>query len=306
MPANGLDDTARNFRRRGLGRGLDALFAGAPRDEHGDVLLIAVDPRQVAPNPEQPRRDFDEASLDTMAESIRLHGLLHPIVVQREGDGYRLVAGERRLRAAQRAAMTSIPAIVRPAADSARQALELALTENMLRADLNPIEEASAYARLADAFGMTHDAIALRLGKSRPVVTNAIRLLGLAAPVQKLVAAARLSPSNARALLSLPEAEQIEVAGDVEKLGMSVHEVERLVQRRMDARAAARRAAAGIAVVAPSRPDDDALQTAFEQTLGLAVRLERRRRGGGGRLIIDFFDDRDLDALYRRLGGPPL
>ena len=302
---DGVDDSPRSFRRRGLGRGLDALLAGAPRDEHGDVMLVAVDPREVAPNPEQPRRDFDDASLDAMAESIRLHGLLHPIVVQRDGDGYRLVAGERRLRAAERAGMSSIPAIVRPAAESGRHALELALTENLVRTDLNPIDEAAAYARLADAFGMTHDAIAALLGRGRPTISNAIRLLGLAAPVQMAVAAGRLSATNGRALLSLPEAEQIEVAADIEKLGMTVHEVERLVQRRLDRRLAARRAAAGMALPAAPVPDDEALRTAFEQTLGLAVRLERRRRGGG-RLVIDFLDDRDLDALYRRVGGPPL
>jgi ParB family chromosome partitioning protein len=299
------DESARGYRRRGLGRGLDALFAGAPRDEHGDVLLIAVDPAQVAPNPEQPRRDFDEASLDAMAESIRLHGLLHPIVVQRDGESYRLVAGERRLRAAQRGGMASIPAIVRPAAESGRQALELALTENLVRTDLNPMEEASAYARLADAFGLTHDVIALRVGRSRPTISNSIRLLGLAASVQKAVASGRVSASNGRALLALPEQEQVEVATDIEKLGLSVHEVERLVQRRLDQRAPNRSPAAIAAQRSRPTPDDDVLRTAIEQTLGLPVRLERRRRGGG-RLVIDFLDDRDLDGFYRRLGGPPL
>src|ERR1019366_4574917 len=141
-------------------------------------------------------------------DSIRLHGLPHPIVVQRDGDSYSLVAGERRLRAAQLVGVSSIPAIVRPAAESSRHQLEMALTENLLRTDLNPMEEAAAYARLSDAFGLTHEAIALRLGRSRSGISNAIRLLDLPAPVQEAVADSRLTASHARALLVLP------VAGD--------------------------------------------------------------------------------------------
>src|SRR5207302_1628851 len=158
----------------------------------------------VAPNPEQPRRDFDEHGLQALADSMRLHGLLHPIVVQRDGDGYRLFAGERRLRAAQMAGLTAIQAIVRPEAESGRQALELALTENLQRHDLNPMEIASAYARLVDAFGLTHEAIALRLGRSRPLVSNYIRMLNLPASVQKQVAEGRLQYTTARAVLGLP------------------------------------------------------------------------------------------------------
>jgi len=302
--ASGVDDPARSFRRRGLGRGLDALFAGAPRDEHGDVLLIAVDPKAVAPNPEQPRRDFDERSLQAMADSMRIHGLLHPIVVQREGDGYRLVAGERRLRAAIQAGMASIPAIVRPAAESSRHALELALTENLMRTDLNPMEEAAAYARLVDTFGLTHEAIAARLGRSRPAISNSIRLLGLPASVQKMLIDGRITFGHGRAILGLPEDEQAEAALDVEKLGMTVHETEVYVQRRLDQRGAQSpgRLAARPPVLTA---DDEALRNAFEQTIGLPVRLERRRRRGG-RIIVDFVDDHDLESLYRRIGGPPL
>jgi ParB family chromosome partitioning protein len=225
----------RVFRRRGLGRGLDALLGGGGERTEGadEATLVSLDPQQVAPNPEQPRRSFDEAALDVLGESIRLHGLLHPIVVQRDGDRYQLVAGERRLRAAQRAAVSAIPAIVRPVAESGRQALEMALTENLLRADLNPLEEAAAYARLTDAFGLSHEAIALRLGRSRPAVTNAIRLLGLSAPVQEAVAEGKLSAGHARALLGLPlAAEQEALAMAVVSEGMSVRETERAVQKR--------------------------------------------------------------------------
>lgn len=144
----------RAFRRRGLGRGLDALLTNEAEAEEGS-LLISLDPHAVAPNPEQPRRAFEPDALAALGDSIRLHGLLHPIVVQREGETYILVAGERRLRAAQLAGVSSIPAIVRPAAESSRHQLEMALTENLLRTDLNPMEEAAAYARLSDAFGLT-------------------------------------------------------------------------------------------------------------------------------------------------------
>jgi len=152
------------------------------------AVLIDVDPGLVEANPEQPRRDFDHQALVALGESIRTHGLLHPIVVERSGPRYRLVAGERRLRAVRLAGLPRVPAIVRPAAESARQSLETALTENLLRSDLSAMEEAAAYSRLADTFGLSHEAIAMRLGRSRPAVSNTIRLLALAAPVQDAVA----------------------------------------------------------------------------------------------------------------------
>ncbi|MFN2581188.1 MAG: ParB/RepB/Spo0J family partition protein [Candidatus Dormibacteria bacterium] len=298
----------RTFRRRGLGRGLDALLsprAGESGDVGPEASLVAVDPTAVAPNPEQPRHDFDQAGIEALGESIRLHGLLHPIVVQREGSSYRLVAGERRLRAAQRAGVASIPAIVRPAAESARHSLEMALTENLLRSDLNPMEEASAYARLADTFELSHEAIALRLGRSRPAVSNAIRLLMLPAAVQEAVAQGQLSAGHARAILALPgERAQETLAHEVLERGLSVRETERTVQSRTEpgrspqapSPAAARKALP---------PDDEALRRGLESTLGLPVHLQRNPRTGG-RVVIDFLDDADLDALYRRLGGPPL
>lgn len=310
-----IDDPHRNFRRRGLGRGLDALLtgsAGAPRSEEREPLeteglLVTIDPNGVAPNPEQPRRDFDEQGLQTLAASIRLHGLLHPIVVQRDGGGYRLFAGERRLRAAQMAGLSAIQAIVRPEAESGRQALELALTENLQRHDLNPIEVASAYARLVDAFGLTHEAIALRLGRSRPMVSNYIRMLNLPASVQKTVAEGRLTYGHARAILGLPDPrEQEELARQAEQYALSIQEVERAVQRRVDAlKKQAHAEARPHLEPAPPAPDDDALARGFEQVFGMPVRLERKRRGGG-RIVIEFAGDPDLDALYRRLGGPQL
>ena len=294
----------RSFRRRGLGRGLDALLTNEAEAEEGSPL-ISLDPRTVTPNPEQPRRAFEPDALAALGDSIRLHGLLHPIVVQREGDTYSLVAGERRLRAAQLAGVSSIPAIVRPAAESSRHQLEMALTENLLRTDLNPMEEAAAYARLSDAFGLTHEAIALRLGRSRSGISNAIRLLDLPAPVQEAVADARLTASHARALLVLPlAADQEAVAALVIAEGLNVRDTERAVQDRLT-RAATRTRQRTASTPEVASPDDVALRRGLEHALGVTVRLERRK-GGGGRIVIDWAEDDDLDALYRKLGGPPL
>jgi ParB family transcriptional regulator, chromosome partitioning protein len=295
----------RAFRRRGLGRGLEALLTNEAEAEEGSPL-ISLDPRTVAPNPEQPRRAFGPEALVALGDSIRLHGLLHPIVVQRDGDSYSLVAGERRLRAAQLAGISSIPAIVRPAAESSRHQLEIALTENLLRTDLNPMEEAAAYARLSDAFGLTHEAIALRLGRSRSGISNAIRLLDLPAPVQEAVADSRLTASHARMLLVLPlAADQEAVAALAIADGLNVRETERAVQERLTQASGPARARVPVAAPQQPAPDDAALRRGLEHALGVPVRLQRRK-GGGGRIVIDWADESDLDALYRTLGGPPL
>ena len=294
-------------RRHGLGRGLDALLASSDpgRDMGGGPILIEVDPLRVRPNPEQPRHDFDPESLTALAASIRLHGLLHPIVVEPDADGYRLVAGERRLRAARQAGVSLIPAILRPASESGRHALEMALSENLLREDLNPLEEAAAYARLADTFGLSHEAIALRLGRGRPTVTNAIRLLQLPAPLQEAVAAGALSAGHGRALLALHDEDaMVQLGRQAVDEGLTVRATERLVQQHASGGKARPGAGRGRETPVRLSADDEQLRRGFEQALGLPVALQRQRHGG--RLLIDFAGDEDLDALYRRLGGPPL
>ena len=306
----GHPPAAASPRRHGLGRGLDALLASSDpaRDMgSGGPVLIEIDPFRVRPNPEQPRREFDAVSLSALAASIRLHGLLHPIVVEPDAHDYRLVAGERRLRAARQAGIGQIPAILRPASESGRHALEMALSENLLREDLNPIEEAAAYARLADAFGLSHEAIALRLSRSRPAVTNAIRLLQLPAPLQEAVASGALSAGHARAILAVhDEPEMLELGRRAVAEGLTVRDTERLVQQYAAGTRRLAASAPGAGSTPPARlsPDDEQLRRGFEQALGLPVILQRRRHGG--RLLIDFAADEDLDALYRRLGGPPL
>ena len=191
----------------GLGRGLGALIpeaaqaAGVTRAGAAEIPL-----HQIKPNPYQPRRSFNESELAALAESIRSHGVLQPIVVEEGANGYTLIAGERRLRASKLAGRTTIPAVVRSVGDLGR--LELALIENVQRSDLSPIDTALAYRRLADEFGLTQDAIAVIAGKARATVANTMRLLDLSQEVQEEVIAGRLTEGHARALVGLPEAEQ--------------------------------------------------------------------------------------------------
>jgi ParB family chromosome partitioning protein len=305
-----MTDTAANPKRR-LGRGLDALLGSSteivPSPESPALSaaeprsgLIEIDLASVQPNPEQPRRQFNDEDLVTLSESIRIHGLLHPIVVEDRAGIWILVAGERRLRAAKLAGLSRLPAIVRPAVESDRQALELALTENLVRADLTPMEEAMAYSRLSDTFGLTHEAISLRLGKSRPLITNTIRLLSLCAPVQRAVSGGRLSAGHARALLGLTDDKvQERAAKVVERDVLSVRATEQLVQRLLQPqkpRDPAKRDHLS--------PDDEAVQRGLETVMGAPVRLERR--GPGGRIIVEFDSNDGLDAIYNRVGGPPL
>jgi len=260
----------------------------------------------VRANPEQPRSEFDDTELAALTESIRLHGVLQPIVVEAVPGGHQLVAGERRLRATQRAGLGSIPAIVRPATESARQALELALTENLLRAELSPLDEATAYTRLSDTFGLTHEAIALRLGRSRAAVTNVMRLLNLPPEIQTSLREGRLTAGHGRALLGLEDpAERSALGAEAAHRAMSVREVEERVAARRNAPSAstaqARRKAKPAAV---RTPDEVALERALENALGAPIHIERT--GARGRLVIEFFSDDELHGLYERLGGAPL
>ena len=302
--------------RRGLGRGLDALLGSttpaldaalarpvAAAREEGGLVEIPVD--RVRPNPEQPRQHFDDASLAELAASIREHGLLQPVTVEPDGDAWRLVAGERRLRACTLAGRTTVPAVVRPRTESGRHALELALVENLQRTDLSALEEASAYARLADTFGMSHEAIGLRVGRSRQAVTNTMRLLNLAPAVQRALAEGRITAGHARALLAVTDAEgQEALAYEAAEHGLTVRQVERAAQelaRGVETAPPARRPSVE---ASPATPDDQALVRALEEAVGTPVALRRGRRGG--RLVIEFYSDDQLDEIYRRLGGRPL
>lgn len=292
-------------KRRGLGRGLEALIpSGEYVDEVGldstsrRRFAMQVPIGEVRPNPEQPRRSFEAEALSELADSIRLHGVLQPLLVREGMDGFELIAGERRLRAAELAGLSEVPVIVHPSSGSRQEErLELALVENLQRTDLNAIEEARAMQRLLREFGLTQEAVAERLGKSRVAVANIVRLLGLPEQILKLVENGSISAGHARALLSLPSpAQQIAAAEMVMKHRWSVRQTEDWVRVRVSNEPKA------ASVPTPvSDPDTAALEDEFRRALGTRVVLTRLRKGG--RLTIEFYSDEELEALRRRLSG---
>jgi ParB family transcriptional regulator, chromosome partitioning protein len=276
---------ARPTRAFGLGRGLDALIPSA-RDERG-VVDVALD--RIERNPDQPRGRFDEEQLAELAASIAVHGVIQPIIVSARADGgYRLIAGERRLRAARVAGLETIPVVVREAAEGT-SALELALVENIQRADLNPIETALAYRELIDRLGLTHEAVARQVGKSRVAISNALRLLDLAPETRAAIVDGRISEGHGRALAAITIADlQRAVLAVVLERQLSVRQTEELVRRRRDAAPSQQRR--------PLSPDLRDLEAQLRGVLATKVGIVRTRRGG--RLVIDFYSDEELDRLY--------
>jgi ParB family chromosome partitioning protein len=283
--------TVRAERQSGLGRGLSALIP--QRSQHSATTEIPIE--RIRPNPRQPRQRMDQAELDSLAASIREHGVLQPILVTETLDGYQLVAGERRFRASQLAGLERIPAVIRQLAD--RDQLELALVENLQRADLGPMEEAHAFQALASDFAMTHEQIAQRVGRAKSTITNTIHLLDLETSVQDALLDGRLTAGHARAIGGLPTEQQARVATSVVDQEFSVRQTEELVRRLRDPRVRA----------APSRraldPDLERVEDELRRRLGTKVTLARSRKGG--RIIIEFYSDEELGQLYDRLIGGP-
>ena len=290
------DDT----RRRGLGRGLSALFGEAAADEVGRDA--ADTPREVpiehlAPNPLQPRRRFDDAELERLADSIRAVGVLQPLLVRRHGergDRYEIVAGERRWRAAQRARLHRVPVVVRELGDA--EILEAALIENIQREDLSPLEEAAAYRRLIDRFGHTQEALGEHVGKSRSHVANTLRLLGLPDPVKALLEEGALTAGHARALVAAADA--VALAQRVVAEGLGVRDTERLVQG--EAGEESRRAASPRARAPRKDPDTLALEFDIADSLGLVVRIHPKT-DESGEIRIAYAALEQLDEVCRRL-----
>ena len=292
-PPTSVSPPAERTVKRALGRGLSALIPQAVPvvgDPGPGVLRLPLE--RITRDGRQPRKTFDADALRTLADSIRAQGVIQPILVRRDGAGYRLIAGERRWRAAQLAGLHELPAIVREATDA--EAFALALVENLQRTDLNPIEEAEGYRRLMEEFGHTQEEVASRVGKDRSTVANALRLLGLSAAVKAQLASGALSMGQARALLGAVDAEREALARRVVSDGLSVRGTERLVQahRRPGTRQPRRSRPA-------SGPAARALLEQLQRTLGTKVRLEDR--GGKGTLIIDFFSYEDLERIVRLL-----
>ncbi len=284
--------------RQALGRGLAAIFGdNGPLEQAEEAAAPAVGKiidlpiERIEPNPFQPRRRFDEEALKGLCDSIRSQGVLQPLLVRPVEGGYQLVAGERRLRACQLAGRTSVPVVVRPAND--QEALLLALLENLQREDLGPLEEASAYQSLTSRFGFTAGEIADYLGRDRSTVANAMRLLNLPAGIQEDLAADRLTAGHARALLALEKPSLMLAARDkVLAAGLSVRATEDLVRRLKKPPAS------------PPEPDQaqvhlDSLASELRRSLGTKVTI--RRKGSVGRLVIEFYNDSDLERLLARL-----
>lgn len=272
---------------KGLGRGLDALLGGEDAAAPGELRTLGV--AQLQPGKYQPRTHMDEASLRELADSIRAQGLMQPILVRAVGgERYEIIAGERRWRAAQLAGMNEVPVVVRAVADDA--ALAMALIENIQREDLNPLEEAAGIQRLIDEFGMTHQAAAAAVGRSRSAVSNLLRLLNLSKPVQAMVMASQLDMGHARALLALTHGRQNEAAHVVVQRQLSVRETERLVAQMLSP-----------PVKAEKKVDRDVqrLEQDLSDRLGTRVNIQSRK-GGAGRLTIEFVSHEQLDSILSR------
>lgn len=298
-----MEPTTRDKSNR-LGRGFSALLPNAsapaaatdsaPTRAGTSVLQLAIE--EVQPDKLQPRRHFEDAKLDELAASIRAKGVIQPILVRKDGAKYRIIAGERRWRASQRAGLKMIPVLVKEVTE--RQAFELALIENIQREDLNPVEEAEAYRRLIDEFQLTQDACAERVGKDRSSVANSLRLLRLPEDVKDSLAEGALNMGHARALLGLPDEPAIKrAAREVVAKKLSVRQTEQLVR-------SSKTPAAGqkTAVVATASPQVRAIEEKLQRALGTRVRLTDKGNGKG-KIEIEFFSYAELDGLLAALGA---
>jgi len=258
-----------------LGRGLGALIPQrqeAPAESHATQGLAEIPISQIQPNPFQPRKTFNEASIDELARSVRQHGIVQPLVVTRAGDKYKLIAGERRFRAAQKAGLTTVPVLIKEMMAEG-DALQIALIENIQREDLNPIEEAMAYHQLHDDFQLTQEEISRRVGKERSTVANFLRLLKLPDPVKKLLASGQLSMGHARALLALESPKKQEQLADrVVRKNLNVRQTEMLASESSPKTAEKKEKEKDVF----TRDAEDKLQ----RTLRTKVEIDRRRRGG--------------------------
>lgn len=278
------------MKKGGLGKGLDVLFAENTLEDAGRTVTLPL--REIVPNREQPRKQFDDDALQELAASIAQHGVLQPLLVRPMPDGsYQLVAGERRWRASQLAGLTEVPVVVRDMNE--QEAAELALIENLQREDLNPMEEALGYRTLMESYGMTQEQTAQVVNKSRPAVANALRLLHLPEAVTELVSSGALSAGHARSLLAFDGAEkQTEMAQAAVERGLSVRELERLAKT-------AKCAPRASAPKARRESFFDEVELALRESLGRQVKVTGGEKGGW--LQVEFFDAEDVRALAKRL-----
>ncbi len=277
--------------RKALGRGLGALLSTDRTIDLG-AEPSEVDLSSIVPGAMQPRTNFDEAALANLSESIKTHGIVQPLLVRRRGEGFELIAGERRWRAAKLAGLERVPVLVKDVAD--QDLLEIALIENIQREDLNPIEEAQAYQRLIETVGLTQEALATRVGRDRSYITNYLRLLRLPDDLQQFVKEGRLSTGHARTILGVSEADlQRRLARQVIDGGLSVRATEQLVQKAAtDRPARAPRSAQAV------DPNVRAAETKLRRVLGTQVRIVQLGSEGRGKVEISFYSTQDLDRIY--------
>jgi ParB family transcriptional regulator, chromosome partitioning protein len=277
-------------RHTGLGRGLGALI---PQTSPAGAAPVEIPISRIRGNPYQPRQRVEQHALESLAASIAIHGVLQPVLVTEVLDGYQLVAGERRVRAAQMAGLDRVPAIVRQMAQ--RDQLAIAIVENVQRADLNAIEEAHAYRQLADEFGLTQEEIATRVGRARSTVANTLRLLDLEGSVQQALAEGNITEGHARALAGASPSGQRQLVEAVMARDLSVRQTEELVRRLRERPATDARPAADPNV------EMDRLEEQLRRALGTKVLLARSRKGG--RIVIEYYSDEEFSRLYDRLTG---
>lgn len=278
-------------KKRGLGRGLDALIGNASAPEGGKESLRVLPIHWLQPGRYQPRTHMDDESLDELASSIRVQGVIQPIIVRAIGKNeYEIIAGERRWRASQRAELTEVPCVIRDTGD--RDALAMALIENIQREDLNALEEAQALARLIEEFDLTHSETAEAVGRSRASVSNLLRLLELPEPLRRLVDAGKLDMGHARALLSLPETQSIPLGNQAADKRWTVREVERRVKALLEGKPAPK----------TSGKDNDvqALEQSLGEQLGARVSI-KSKSNGGGKLTIEYHSLDELDGIIARI-----
>lgn len=282
--------------RKVLGRGLSALL-GDESNKNDREELIEIDIDLIQPNSEQPRTIFEEQSLEELAQSIRVNGVVQPILVRKKGSNYQIVAGERRWRASQKAGLQKVPAIVRDVSDD--KLLEIALIENIQRQELNAIEEARAYKNLIGSLGLTQEMIAERVGKNRTTITTFLRLLKLPDEIQQMVEQNKISPGHARALLMAEDSEfQRNLAGKIVEMSLSVRETEKIVKR---AKKGTPQNAENKTVTPKIDANVKAAETKLRRHLGTQVQIIPDGKGTGGKIDIEYYSDSDLDRIYKLL-----
>jgi ParB family chromosome partitioning protein len=278
--------------KKGLGRGLSALIPELPQQDFNPNSILEIPINRIRPNPKQPRKNFSQESLQELAESIKIHGIIQPIVVRSIEGGYELVAGERRLRACKIAGLHTIKAVVQTFTD--RQLAELALIENLQREDLNPIEEAEAYQKLIDEFNLTQEQLSLRLGKSRSAIANTLRLLGLAKDVKEMVIKGLLKPGQARPLLVLDKIRQKEVAKLIVEKSLNTRQIEKYVKELSEKEKKPK-----IKREDNINPEIKDVEERIMETIGVKVKIKGNDKKGI--IEINYYDENDLNKIIQLL-----